>query len=63
MNGYKAFWNYKECEVYAATSAGAQDAAVIEFKKSAGRKKVKPSDVIVILCQIDDTQIYHPFVN
>ena len=59
MNGYKCFWKGKECEVYADTSFNAREKAVEEFKKVAGRKKVKGCDVSTVLCQKDNKQVIH----
>jgi hypothetical protein len=61
MNGYKAFWKDKECEVYVDTSYAAQTQAVVEFQKMAGRRKVKSYDVTVVICEKNDSLITHTF--
>jgi hypothetical protein len=61
MNGYKAFWNGKQCDVHADSSYAASTKATAEFQKTAGRKKVKPGDVRVVLCEKDNTPIVHTF--
>ncbi len=47
MNGYKAFYRGRTCEVYAETSYAAQQKAAQEFKAR------KPWDVTVFLCEKD----------
>lgn len=48
MNGYKAFWRGKTCEVYALTSYEAQLAAAKIFKAK------KSHEVSVVLCERAD---------
>lgn len=48
MNGYKAFWRGKTCEVYALTSYEAQLAAAKIFKAK------KSHEVTVIICERGD---------
>lgn len=59
MNGYKCFWNRRTIEVQADTSYAAQQLAVAEFQKSAGRRKVKGHDVSVVLCEKSGEQVTH----
>lgn len=47
MNGYKAFYKGKTCEVYAETSHAAQQAAAVKLKVK------KPYLVNVMLCEKD----------
>ena len=53
MNGYKAFYKGKECEVYAATSFAAQTEAAKKF----GAKK--SYQVSVVLCEKDGAIVSH----
>jgi hypothetical protein len=48
MNGYKAFWRGKTCEVYALTSYEAQLAAAKVFKAK------KSYEVSVVICERAD---------
>lgn len=48
MNGYKAFWRGKTCEVYALTSYEAQLAAALVFKAK------KSYEVSVVICERAD---------
>ena len=53
MNGYKAFWRGKTCEVYALTSYEAQLAAAKIFKAK------KSYEVTVMLAEKDGQQVVH----
>ncbi len=53
MNGYKAFYKGKECEVMAETSYQAQLSAAQKFKAK------KTYDVTVMLCEKDGEQVTH----
>ena len=53
MNGYICLWRGKRIEVLAESSYAAQQRAVSVFQPTAGRKKVKGSDVVVCLTVID----------
>jgi hypothetical protein len=55
MNGYKAFYNGKEIDVYALTSYAAQCLAVEKFKAP----KSKAHMVSVMLCEKDGEQVTH----
>ena len=55
MNGYKAFYNDKECEVYANTSYEAYKAAIGVFKPP----KSKSHMVHVYLCEKQGEQVIH----
>lgn len=58
MNGYKAFCRGKELEVYAPTSYAAQKVALPLFQK-VERKRLRESDVTVILCEKDGAVVSH----
>lgn len=51
MNGYKAFWRGKTCEVYALTSYEAQLAAAKIFKAK------KSYEVSVVICERADGSV------
>lgn len=53
MNGYKAFYRNKTCEVMASTSYEAQQKAALIFKAK------KAYDVNVILCEKEGEQVTH----
>lgn len=53
MNGYKAFYKDKTCEVHAETSYEAQKKAAAQFKAR------KAYDVTVVLCEKDGEQVTH----
>ena len=53
MNGYKAFYKGKTCEVYADTSYEAQQKAAAKFKAK------KRYDVTVVLCEKQGEQVTH----
>ena len=53
MNGYKAFFKGKTCEVTAASSYEAQQKAAAIFKAR------KSYDVTVILCEKNGEQVTH----
>ena len=55
MNGYKAFFNGKEIEVYAATLLEAKTKAVAAFKASPKRAHM----VSVVLCEKDGVTVTH----
>jgi hypothetical protein len=59
MSGYVAFWKGKRAEVYADTIYKAKQQAAAEFVKTAGRKKVKPEDIVVILAETDGVPVVH----
>lgn len=59
VNGYVAFWNGRQTEVYAETSLKARDKAVEEFQKRSRAKKVKPYEVTVILAEKDGEPVTH----
>ena len=60
MNGYVAFWDGKQVEVYADSSYLAQAEAVVAFQKNT-RKKVKSYDVTVVLAEKNNEQVTHYF--
>lgn len=53
MNGYKAFYRGKTCEVHAATALEARTLAVAKFKAR------KDYDVTVVLCEKSGEQVTH----
>lgn len=53
LNGYKAFYRGKKCEVYAETSYQAQLKAAEVFKAK------KPNEVHVMLCELKGVQYVH----
>ena len=53
MNGYKAFYKDKTCEVYASSSYEAQQKAAAVFRAK------KAYDVTVVLCERDGEQVVH----
>jgi len=53
MNGYKAFYRGKTCEIYAQTSFEAQKAAALIFKAR------KTHEVSVVLCEKGGEQVTH----
>ena len=59
MNGYMCFWNGKRVEVHAVASFAAQQAALPEFQRIAGRKKVKRQDITAVLCEKAGEQVTH----
>jgi hypothetical protein len=53
MNGYKAFYKNRTCEVYADTSYQAQQKAAAIFKAK------KAYEVTVVLCEKQGVQVTH----
>ncbi len=53
MNGYKAFYRGRSCEVWAETSRQAQVKAAVEFKAR------KEWEVHVVLCEKDGEPVTH----
>jgi hypothetical protein len=53
MNGYKAFYKDKTCEVYANSSYEAQQKAAAQFKAK------KSYEVTVVLCELQGQQVIH----
>lgn len=53
MNGYKAFYKDKTCEVYADSSYEAQQKAAVVFKAK------KSHEVTVMLCEVQGKQVVH----
>lgn len=53
MNGYKAFFRDKTCEVYADSSYEAQQKAAVVFKAK------KSHEVTVMLCEVQGKQVVH----
>lgn len=59
MNKYGAIWNDKSVEVMADTTYQAQQLAVVEFQKVAGRKKVKSYEIQVLLMELNGVEYIH----
>lgn len=59
MNKYGALWNGKELEIMADTTYQAQQLAVVEFQKIAGRRKVKGYEITVLLMQLNGVDYIH----
>jgi len=59
LNGYIALWREERVEVYAETTFAAQQAAIEELKPVAGRRKVHPSDVTVVLAEKNGATVTH----
>jgi hypothetical protein len=55
MNGYKAYYRGKSCEVYADTLLQARDKAAVVF----GVKAKKANEVTVVLCEKDGVTVTH----
>lgn len=55
MNGYKGFYNGKECEILAESAYAAQQKAIAHFKPA----KSKTHMVHVALCEIAGKQVTH----
>lgn len=62
MNGYIAFWNHLRAEVHADTLLEAKEKAVAHFQVGRSRK-VKPSDVTVMLAEINGEPYIHTAVD
>lgn len=58
-NGYIAHWKGQTCEVSADTSYAAQQKATTVFQAKAGRRKVKKSDVTVMIAEKDGEPVVH----
>jgi len=58
MNGYKCFWKQQVCEIEAENSYRAQQAAEFIFQQN-NRRKVKRSDITVVLCEKEGEQVTH----
>ena len=63
MNGYIALWKGQRTEVYAGSLYGAKLAAIAEFEKTSGRRKVKSHDVSVYLAEKNGEQVTHIAVD
>jgi hypothetical protein len=60
MNTYIALWNGKRATVQCDTAYGAQQLAVTEFQKTAGRKRVKGYDVQTFLVELNGEPYIQP---
>lgn len=59
LNGYVCLWNGKRVEVHAQTTYAAQQLALPQFQKMAGRKKVKGYDITVVLAEKGGKPVVH----
>lgn len=55
MNGYKAFFNGKEIEIYAETLLAAKQKAVVMFRVRPNKQHM----VSVVLCEKDGVTVSH----
>ena len=60
MNTYIALWNGKRATVQCDTAYGAQQLAVTEFQKNAGRKRVKGYEVQTFLVELNGEPYIQP---
>ena len=60
MNTYAAIFNGKQIAVKADTIYSAQQAAVTEFQKTAGRKKVKGYEIQTFLVELNGEPYVQP---
>lgn len=60
MNTYIALWNGKRATVQCDTAYGAQQLAVTEFQKTAGRKRVKGYEVQTFLVELNGEPYIQP---
>ena len=63
MNKYGAIWRGKECVVMADTTYQAQQLAVMEFSKVAGRAKVKGYEITIGLLELGGVEYVHVATN
>ena len=63
MHTYGALWQGHELEIHASTTYEAQQKAVIEFQKVAGRRKVKGYQISVMLLQHNGRDVVHVATN
>ena len=63
MNTYEALWNGKRATVQCDTAYGAQQLAVTEFQKTAGRKRVKGYEVQTFLVEVNGETYVQPTDN
>lgn len=63
MNKYGALWQGHELEIEAETTYKAQQLAIVEFQRVAGRRKVKGYDITVMLLQLNGVNYVHTAVN
>jgi hypothetical protein len=60
MNTYIALWNGKQATVQCDTIYGAQQIAVTEFQKTAGRKRVKGYEIRTFLVELNGEPYIQP---
>lgn len=59
MNAYACFWKGQKVIVNSDTTYHAQQLAVSEFKRVAGRRKVASHDITVMLVEKDNKEVTH----
>lgn len=63
MNKYGAIWQGKELEIMASSTYQAQQLAAEQFRKIAGRRKVKEWDITIGLLELDGVEYIHVATN
>jgi hypothetical protein len=63
LHTYGALWQGHELKVKASTTYEAQQIAVIEFQKVAGRRKVKGYEITIMLMQLNGRDVVHVATN
>ena len=63
MNKYGAIWQGKELEVMANSTYQAQQLAAEQFRKVAGRRKVKEWEITIGLLELDGVEYIHVATN
>lgn len=63
MNKYGAIWQDKELVIEADTTYQAQQLAVLEFQKVAGRRKVKGYEITIGLLELNGVEYVHIATN
>lgn len=63
MNKYGAIWQDKELIIEADTTYQAQQLAVLEFQKVAGRRKVKGYEITIGLLELNGVEYVHIATN
>lgn len=63
MNKYGAIWQGKELEIMANSTYQAQQLAVEQFQKIAGRRKVKGWEITLGLLELNGVEYIHVATN
>jgi hypothetical protein len=63
VNKYGAIWQGKELEISADSTYQAQQLAVEQFQKVAGRRKVKGWEITLGLLELDGVEYVHVATN